>query len=134
MQVVIEAPAMADEATIQSTLTSVPKRRMTDVMNKRERLGQVFIQAKRGGRSAGYLRYLDGMGQSAAKVIGGAAGEHLRLPGKPPEGTGLHDALTVTLKGRARGAERRRIDASQKKIVRIPGDCASMEIDCHSQI
>jgi hypothetical protein len=67
-------------------------------------------------------------------VIGGAAGKHLRFSREPPEGAGLHDALAVTLKGRARGAERRRIDASQKKIVRVSGDCASMEIDCHSQL
>jgi hypothetical protein len=67
-------------------------------------------------------------------VIGGAAGKHLRLPREPPEGTGLHDPLPVTLEGCARWAERRGVDASQKEIARISGDRASMEIDCHSQI
>jgi hypothetical protein len=62
------------------------------------------------------------------------ARKHLRLPGKPPERAGLHNAFAVTLEGRARGAERRGVDASQKKIVLISHDRASMEIECHSQI
>src|ERR1700733_13400275 len=130
----VEAPAMTAEAVVQRALTGMSKRWMTDVMNQRKGLGQVFIQAKRGGRGAGDLRDLNGVSQTAAKVIGGAAGKDLRLSCEPPEGAGLHDALAVALKGRARGAEGRRIDARQEKIVRISGDRASMEIDCHSQI
>jgi hypothetical protein len=67
-------------------------------------------------------------------VIGGATGKHLRLPRKAPEGTGLHNPLAITLEGRTRVAEGRGIDAGQKEIVRIPGDRASMEIGCHSQL
>jgi hypothetical protein len=67
-------------------------------------------------------------------MVGGPAGEYLRLPRETPEGTGLHNALAITLEGRTRGTERRGIDAGQKEIVRISGDRASMEIDCHSQI
>jgi hypothetical protein len=62
VQVVVEASPMTSEAPVQSALTGVSKRRMTDVMNQRKRLGQVFIQAKRGGRSAGDLRDLNGVG------------------------------------------------------------------------
>jgi hypothetical protein len=64
-------------------------------------------------------------------VVGGTTGKDLRLACEPPEGASLHDALAVTLKRRTRGAERRRIDAAQQEIVRISGDRASMEIDCH---
>jgi hypothetical protein len=67
-------------------------------------------------------------------MIGRPAGKHLGLPGEPPEGTGLHDALAIPLEGRTRGAERRGVDASLQKIACISGDRASMEIDCHSQI
>jgi hypothetical protein len=66
-------------------------------------------------------------------MIGGPAGKYLRLPCEAPEGTGLHNALAIPLEGRTRGTNRRGIDASQKKIVRISGDRASIEIDCHSQ-
>jgi hypothetical protein len=106
---------------------------MADVMHQRKRLGKIFVQAKSGGCGTGYLRDLNGVGETAAKVIRGAAGKYLRLACEPPEGAGLHDAFTVTLKGCARGAEGRGIDARQKNIVRISGDRAPMEIDCHSQ-
>ena len=67
-------------------------------------------------------------------MVGGAAGKHLRLARQTAEGASLHDALAVALEGRARRAKGRRIDAGQKKIVRVSGDRASMEIDRHSQI
>ena len=107
---------------------------MADVVNQRQRLRQIFVQAKRGRNGAGDLRDLNRVGQAAAKMIGGAAGKYLRLPRESPEGAGLHNALAITLKGRARRTDRRGIDAGQKEIVRISGDRASMEIDCHSQI
>jgi hypothetical protein len=103
-------------------------------VNQRKRLRQIFIQTERGGNGPGDLRNLDGVGQAAAKVIGGAAGKYLRLAREAPEGTGLHNPLAVALEGRSRGTEGRGIDAGQKEIVPISGDCASMEIECHSQI
>src|SRR5258708_34919245 len=112
----------------------MPKRRVADVVNQRQRLRQIFVQAKRGRDSPGDLRNLHGVGQAAAKMVGSAAGEYLRLPSQTPEGTGLHNALAITLERRTRGTERRRIDAGQKEIVRISGGRASMEIECHSQI
>ncbi len=134
VKVVVEAAAMKAEAAVQRTLSSVTEGRMADVVNERKRLRQIFVQAKRGGGGAGDLSDFNGVGEAAAKVIGGAAGEHLRLPCEPAKGAGLHDALAIALEGRARGAEGRGIDAGQKEIVRISGDRASMEIDCHSQI
>ena len=47
MNFVVEATIMALERPIESTLSSVPKRRMSDVVNQSQRLGQVFMQAKR---------------------------------------------------------------------------------------
>jgi hypothetical protein len=134
VEVVIEAPPVTLETAVQCALPGMPKGRMTDVVNQRKRLGQIFVQAKRGGNRPGDLRNLNRVGQAAAKVIGGAAGKHLRLPRKAPEGASLHDALAIPLKGRACRTDRRGIDASQKEIARISGDRASMEIDCHSQI
>jgi hypothetical protein len=125
---------MTAEAAVQCALTGMPKWRMANVVNKRQRLGQIFVQPKRGGNGPGDLRDLNSVGKAAAKMVGGTTGKYLRLPCKAPEGTGLHNALAVTLERRTRGAQRRGIDASQKQIVRVSRDRASMEIDCHSQI
>jgi hypothetical protein len=134
VEVVVEATPMTLEAPIEGALTSMPKRWMADVVNQRKRLRQIFIQTERGGNGSGDLRNLDGVGQAAAKVIGGAAGKYLRLAREAPEGTGLHNAFAIPLKGCTRGTKGCGIDAAQKEIVLISGDRASMEIECHSQI
>jgi hypothetical protein len=134
VQVVIEPSAMTGEAAIERALTGMSKGRMSDIMNQRKRLSQIFVQAKCGRSGAGDLRDLNGVRQAAAKVIGGTTGEDLRLPRQTSEGTSLHNPFAITLKRRARRAQGRREDAGQKKIVRVSRDRASMEIDCHSQI
>jgi hypothetical protein len=134
MEVVVEAPPMTAKTAVQCPLTGMPKGGMADVVDQCQRFSQIFIQAKRGRNRPGDLSDLNGVGQTAAKMIGGATGEYLRLPCEAPKGTGLHNALAVTLEGRTRGTEGRGIDACQKEIVRISGDRASMEIECHSQI
>ncbi len=131
VDVMVEAAAMTLEAAVQRTLAGMPKRRMADVVNQCKRLRQIFVQTKRSGGPTCDLCDFNRVGQAAAKVVGGTTGKDLGLAREPPEGTGLHDALPVTLKGCARGTERRRIDAGQQEIVRISGDRASMEIDCH---
>ena len=125
---------MTLEAAVQCALAGMPKRRMAYVVNQRQRLSEIFVQAKRGRNRPGDLRDLDGVGQTAAKMIGGAAGKYLRLPRKAPEGAGLHNALAIPLEGRSRRTEGRGIDTGQKKIARVSRDRASMEIECHSQI
>jgi hypothetical protein len=74
------------------------------------------------------------MGEPAAEVVRRATGEHLRLTRKAPKSPGLHNALAVPLERSPRGPKRRRIHTSQKQIVRIGDDRASMKVDCHSQI
>jgi hypothetical protein len=134
VQVVVEAPAVMGEAPIKRAFAGVAERGMADVVDEGERLGEIFIQAERCRGGAGNLCDLDGMGQSASKVIGGATGKYLRLSCEPAEGTGLHNALPIALEGRARGPQGRGIDAGQQEIIGISRDCASMEIDWHSQI
>jgi hypothetical protein len=122
------------QAAVQGPLSSVAEGRMTDVVDECERFGEVNVEAKCAGGGAGDLGYLDGVGKAAAEVIRRAAGEDLRLAGKPAEGTRLDHAFAVALERSARRAKRRRIDAGQKRIAGIPGDRASMEIECHSQL
>src|SRR5438270_1989884 len=134
VDIVVEAAAVALEAAVERALTGVSEGRMADVVNQRQGLGQIFVQAKCSGDGPGDLRNLDGVGQAAAKMIGRAAGKYLRLPRQAAEGTGLHNAFAIALKRRTHGTQRRGIDAGQKEIIRVSRDRASMEIDCHSQI
>ena len=134
VEIVVEAPAVTAQAAVESALACVTEGRMPDVVHQRESLGEVLVEAKRAGCGAGDLGHLDGVSKSAAKVIRRTAGEDLRLARKPAKCAGLHHALAIALKGSARGAKRRRIDAGQKRIAGISGDRASMEIECHSQL
>jgi hypothetical protein len=72
---------------------------MADVVDQGEGFGEVFVEAERGGDVAGDLRDFHGVGEAAAEVVGGAAGEDLGLAGEAAEGAGLHDALAVALEG-----------------------------------
>ena len=101
VQVVVEAQAVALQAVVQRALAGVAERRVADVVDQRERLRQVVVQAERGGDLAGDLRDLDGVGQAAAEVVGGAAGKDLRLARQAAKGAGLHDAVAVALEGGA---------------------------------
>jgi len=125
---------MTLQCPVQRTLSGVPKWRMADVMNQGQRLGQVFMQAKRSRSGARYLRDLDGVGKPTAKVVRSATGEHLRLSRKASKSPRLHNALAVTLERSPRRPKRRRVHTSQKEIVRIGDDRASMKIECHSHI
>ena len=107
MKVVIEAQPMPLQAFVQRSLARVPKRRMPDVVHQRQRLRQVLVQPQRLGHAARNLHHLNRVRQAAAKVVRGAAGEHLRLACQPAERPRLHNALAVALKRRARCPLRR---------------------------
>ncbi len=134
MHVVVEAPPVTAQAAIERTLSGMTEGRVADVVNQGQRFGEVFIQAKCAGRGAGDLRDLNGVGEAAAKVVRGAAGEDLRLSRESAKRARLHNPLAITLEGRARGADRCGIDASQQKIGLISRDCASMEVDGHVRV
>jgi hypothetical protein len=134
MNVMVESPAVTFESAVQRTLSSMPKWRMTDVMNQRQRFGQILMQAERSRSRTSYLRYLDSVSQPAAEVVGSSTREHLRLPRKTPKGSGLHDALTIPLERSPRRPKRRRVHTSKKQIVRISDDRASMKVESHSQL
>ena len=100
VEVVVEAEAVALEALVQGALAGVAEGRMADVVDQCQRLGEVFVEAERAGAGAGDLRDLDGVGQAAAEVVGGAAGEDLGLAREAAEGARLHDAFAVALERR----------------------------------
>jgi len=108
MQVVVEAEAVALQALVESALAGVTERRMADVMHQREGFGEVDVQAERAGDLAADLRNLNGVSETTAEVVGGAAGEDLRFAGEAAKGTRLDDPVTVAFEGRAVFALRRR--------------------------
>ena len=107
VEVVVEAATVAAEAFVECALAGVAEGRMADVVDEGEGLGEVFVKAERRCGGACDLRDLDGVGEAAAEVVGGAAGEDLRLAGETAEGARLHDAFAVALEGGARDARRR---------------------------
>jgi hypothetical protein len=131
---VIEGAAVSAEAGVQSAFASVAKGGMADVVDQSEGLSEVFVEAQCGGCGAGDLRDLNGMGEAAAEVVGGATGEDLGFSCEATEGAGLHNAFAITLEGRARGTKWRGIDAIQERIVLVSCNRASMQIDRHVQI
>jgi hypothetical protein len=134
MNIMIKTAAMPLQTTVKRPLPGMPKRRMSDVMDQCKRLGQIFLQPERSCNRPRNLRNLNGMGQSAAKVIGRAARKDLRLPRKPPKGASLHNPLPIPLKRCPRRPKRCRVNTSQQQVARIGDDRASMQISCHSQL
>jgi hypothetical protein len=134
VDVVIEGATVTAETGVQSAFASMAKGGMADVMDQGEGLGEVFVEAECGGGGASDLRDLNSMGEATAEVVGGATGEDLGFSCEATEGASLHNALTVALEGRARGAKRRGIDTGQERIVRVSCDRASMQIDWHVQV
>ena len=131
VEIMVEAAAVTLETLVEGALAGVTERGMADVMDEGESFGQIFVEPQGSSGGAGDLGDLDGVGEAAAEVVGGAAGEDLGFACKTTEGACLHNAFSITLKGRARGAKRRGIDAGQKRIVRVSCDRASMQIDWH---
>src|ERR1700689_391681 len=89
VDVVVEAAAVTAEAGVKSTLAGVAEGGVADVVDEGEGFCEVFVEAEFGGGGASDLRDLDGVGEAAAKVVGGAAGEDLSFAREAAEGAGL---------------------------------------------
>jgi hypothetical protein len=79
MKVVFEALSKAREDTIESHLAGMRKGRMADVMRQSQSLGEIFVNSKYTGGSAGELGYFEGMCEAIAKVVGDPSREDLRF-------------------------------------------------------
>ena len=98
------------------------ERRMPQVMTKRDRLGQVFVQAERAGNGTGDLRHLQRMRQARAEMVAAGIDEDLRLMFQPAEGLAVDDAVAVMLPDRAQAVRRfRPLPAAAGMAVRGPG-------------
>jgi hypothetical protein len=92
--VVVEA-ALAAHCGVERALAGMAEGRMTEIMGKRERLGQVLVKLKRPRHGARDLRHLEAVGQAGAVVIPLVINEHLGLVGQAPERRRMQDAVAV---------------------------------------
>jgi hypothetical protein len=134
VKIVVEPAPMVAKASIERSLSGMAEGRMSDIVNQRQRLGQIFVQAKSHSAQPGNLRNLHRMGQPTAKVVRRPAGKDLRFAGKTTEGTSLHNPFPITLKWSPQGTNRRRIGALRQRIVRSLDDRIAMQFDRHGQV
>jgi iron-sulfur cluster assembly accessory protein len=99
--VMIEA-AVRSHQLVEHILAGVAKRRVTKIMRKRKRLGEIVVEAERAGKRARDLTDFQRMGEPGAEMVALVRNEDLRLVGEPPEGGAMDDAVAIALKYRAR--------------------------------
>ena len=83
---------------VERMFASVAERRMPDVVDQRQRLGEILVQPQRLGDGPGDLRYFRCVRQTAAKMVGVAIREDLRLARKTTKRASMNNARAVSLK------------------------------------
>ena len=71
---------------IERALAGMAEGRMAEIVGKRQRLGQVLVDAKRARDRAGDLRHFEAVGEARAVMIALVIDEDLGLVVEPPEG------------------------------------------------
>ena len=100
VQVMVEDVACSPHFAVEGALSSMPKRRMADVMNQRQGFSEIAVESERRGYGTRDLRNFDGVGQAIAKMIRPAMGKNLSLVLQAAKGAGVDDAITIALKVR----------------------------------
>jgi len=72
-------------------------------MGQRNGLDQIFMQLKRTRHGAGQLSHLKRVGESCSKQIAFVVQKNLRFVDQSSKGTGVNDAVSVSLKIISRG-------------------------------
>ena len=98
--VVVET-APAGHLRAQGILARVPERRVSEIVDQRDALGQILVAIERTGERAGDLRDLDGMGEPGPVMVALMGDEDLGLVLHAAEGGGMDDAVAVALERRA---------------------------------
>ena len=114
LRVVIEA-AEGPHRDVERPFAGMSERRMAEVVGKRNRLGQIFIEAELPGDRARDLRHLERVGQPRAVVIALVRQKDLRLVGQTPKGGRMQHAVAVALEGAARRALRFVVKAAPRR-------------------
>src|ERR1700719_5394522 len=75
VQIVVEASAERAHQLVELTLPGMAERRMSDVVNERQRFGEVGVQVQGARHSSRDLRDFESVGQAVAKMVGKTSGE-----------------------------------------------------------
>src|ERR1700693_1946485 len=86
MEIVLEAVAVLAHAEVELTFAGVPERGMSDVVDERERFGELRVEAESPGDRTRDLRDLERVRQPVAEMVRITRGEDLGLRLEAPEG------------------------------------------------
>src|SRR5262252_103809 len=95
--VVIEA---AGHERVDHSFTGMAERRVTEVVTKRNRFGQLLVQPEHLGDCARDLRHLQRVRQTGAIVIAGGREEYLRLVFEAAKCLAVNDPVAIALESR----------------------------------
>src|SRR5207248_178193 len=90
----------------------VAERRMTEIVSKRKRLGQILVEPQPTSERTGDLRDFERVGQPGAVVVALIEHEDLGLVLEPAERGGMDDSVAIAAEGTAACARRLRIEAA----------------------
>ena len=111
--VVVEAAPLR-HLLVQRILAGMAEGRVAEIVDQRDRLGEVLVAAQRPRQRAGDLRDLDRVGEPGAVVVALMRDEDLRLVLQAAEGGGMDDAVAVALERRAGRAFRLVLEAAAR--------------------
>ena len=79
----------------------MPERRVSEIVTKADRLGQILVQAQRPGDTAGDAGGLERVREPGTVMVAARVDEDLRLVLEPAEGLRVHDPVSIPLKRRS---------------------------------
>ena len=97
MKVVVEVVLVRPHQVVEGFLARMPEGRMAHVVDKRQRLDEVGVQAEHPGDGAADLGYFQRVSEPVAEMVRVAPAENLRLVLQAAEGARMDNAVTVTL-------------------------------------
>jgi hypothetical protein len=101
LEVMLES-VMFYHAFVECILTGMTEGRMSKIVGKSDRFGQVIIDFQCTGNRTGNLCNLNRVRQACPEQIAFVIDEYLRLVFQSPKCSGMYDAIAITLKLAAR--------------------------------
>ena len=86
----------------QGLLAGVTKRRVSDIVTKAYRLGQVLVESESSRHRPSHLGDLDGMCHSGDKMVAVGVEENLSFVLQTSEGLAVNDSIPVSFVGRSK--------------------------------
>lgn len=103
MGVVVE-PARIVQRRVERIFAGMAEWRVTEVMGKTQRFGEILVEAERPSHGPPDLRDLEAVREADAVMVAVGSDEHLRLVSQPPERHGMDQPVAIALEDVARPA------------------------------